>query len=149
MRSPKDFSAVEEFRENWAKCVQLLGMMREDEFDGVMALVSEELNLCREYRRQTPPLDTALEEVKFELEQISAGQISNLIDNNLLDNVGDLLEEELLSNNADMRTTLGEKIEPAEPFESLGNFEATFEGRIGLDQGFSLARIHLHKKMHK
>ena len=89
MRSPRDFSAVGEFREYWAKCMQLLGMMTEDEFDGVMVSVSEDLNLYREYRRQNQqtipplPLDNALDEVKFELDQISDGQISNLIDNNL------------------------------------------------------------------
>ena len=142
MRSPRDFSAVGEFREYWVKCMQLLGMMTEDEFDGVLGIVSEDLNLCREYRRQnqqtTPPLplDNALDEVKFELDQISDGQISNLIDNNLLDNVGDLLEEELL-NNADTRPTLRENIGPAVPFESLGNFhQGTFEGQqyhLGVD----------------
>lgn len=138
MRSPRDLSALEQFREYWVKCVQLLGMMREDEFDGAVGLVSEDLNLYREYRRQNQPplpLDNALDEVKFELDQISDGQISNLIDNHLLDNVGDLLEAELL-NNADTRSTLRENIDPSEPFESLGNFQGTFEGQqynLGVD----------------
>ena len=147
MRSPRDFSAVEDFRENWVKCLQALGMMRDDEFDGVVALVSEDLILYREYRQNQAlnhqtiplPLDNALDEVKFELGQISAGQmgISNFIDSNLLDNVGNLLEEQLL-NNADTRSTLTENLSPAEPFEP--NFQGTFEGQqhsLGVDyRGF-------------
>ena len=97
MRSPRDFTAVEEFRESWVKCLQVLGMLSGDDFEGLVRMVSEDLTLCREWRQNQAlnqqtiplPLDSSLDEVKFELGQISENLvndqmgISNFIDSNL------------------------------------------------------------------
>ena len=58
--------------------------------------------------------------------------ISNFIDGNLFDNVGNLLEEELLGN--DTIPTLKENLRPAGPFESLGSDK--IQGNLEVEHSF-------------
>ena len=148
MRSPRDFTAVEEFRESWVKCLQVLGMLSGDDFEGLVRMVSEDLTLCREWRQNQAlnqqtiplPLDSSLDEVKFELGQIGENLvndqmgISNFIDSNLFDNVGNLLEEDLLGN--DTIPTLKENLRPAGPFESLGS--DNIQGNLEVEHSFGV-----------